>query len=374
MSGLSPAAPELVVTNFHRRFTGVSATADAVVSQQRNSFQMCLAGQPLPSAPQAISYLQALRLCRKPPQDRPFTIWHVRRNSEMFAALVARDILRLPIRIVFTSAAQRLHSAFPRQLIAKMDAVIATSTKAAAFVPNLAGIIPHGVDTERFVPATDRQTAWHQLGYGGRHGIGIVGRIRPEKGTDLFVEALLRVLPQRPEFTAVIIGRAMPGDAGFQRSLQKQIEAAGLADRFVFAGELPPQEMPALMRSLSLLVAPARYEGYGMTPLEAMASGVAVVASETGIYPEIIEDRVGRLVPIGNAAALSQAIAEITQSVERLHQMGQTARELATSRLSLQHESAGYAALMQRMWSGESIAALPPAQFVSPALPRRMAG
>lgn len=350
MISLPLAAPELVVTNFHRRFTGVSATADAVVSQQQHRFRMCLAGRPLPSVPQAVSYRRALGLCRRPPHGRPFAIWHVRRNSEMFAAIFARDVLRLPIRIIFTSAAQRRHSRIPRQLIAKMDAVVATTAKAAAFVPQVVGVIPHGVDTERFTPAADRQAAWDRLGYGGRHGIGIVGRIRPEKGTDLFVDALLRVLPERPEFTAVIIGRAMPADAEFQRQLQQRIAAAGLADRFVFTGELPPQAMPGVMQSLSLLVAPARYEGYGMTPLEAMASGVAVVASETGVYPEIIQSDVGRLVPLGNTDALSNALAELTAQVEALPQMGQAARQLVQSRFSLRQEAAGYAEVMQRMW------------------------
>jgi len=359
MISLPLAAPELVVTNFHRRFTGVSATADAVVSQQQNLFRMCLAGRPLPSAPQAISYRQAISLCRKPPQGRPFAIWHVRRNSEMLGAIFARDILRLPIRIVFTSAAQRRHSAVPRRLIAKMDAVVATTAKAASFIPNVAAIVPHGVDTERFTPAADRQAAWDKLGYGGRYGIGIVGRVRPEKGTDLFVDALLRVLPARPDFTAVIIGRAMPVDSDFQRRLQQRIAAAGLTGRFIFTGEVPPQAMPSLMQSLSLLVAPARYEGYGMTPLEAMASGVAVVASETGVYPEIVQDHVGRLVPIGDADALSHVVAEITQNVESLHRKGQAARALAESQLSLRLESAGYAALMQRIWAGESVDVLP---------------
>ncbi len=359
MIGLPPAAPELVVTNFHRRFTGVSATADAVVSHQQTLYRLCLAGRPLPSAPQSVSYRQAIGLCRKPPNGRPFVIWHVRRNAEMLGAIFARDVLRLPIRIVFTSAAQRRHSSIPRQLIAKMDAVVATTAKAASFIPNVAAIIPHGVDAVRFTPAPNRQAAWDKLGYGGRYGIGIVGRIRPEKGTDLFVDALLRVLPTRPDFTAVIIGRAMPADAEFQRRLKQRIETAGLTHRIIFAGEVPPQEMPALMQSLSLLVAPARYEGYGMTPLEAMASGVAVVASETGVYPEIIQDAVGRLVPIGDVDALSHAVAEITQNVESLHRMGQTARELAESHLSLRLESAGYASLMQRMWAGESVSVLP---------------
>jgi len=346
--------PELLVTNFHRRFTGVSATADAVVSKQQTGLRMCVVGNRLPSGPPSITYREAISLCRRPPADRPFTIWHVRRNLEMSAALVARDVLRLPIRIVFTSAAQRLHSLVPRHLIARMDAVVATTDRAAAFVPNLAAVVPHGVDTDRFRPAIDREQAWRELGFGGRYGIGIVGRVRPEKGTDLFVEAMLRVLPERPDHTALIIGRTMPSESAFEDSLRRRIAAAGLTDRILFIGEQSPQHVPTIIRSLSLLVASARYEGYGMTPLEAMASGVPVVATDTGVYREIIESGVvGEVVPIEDVDRLSGAIAEVTRSAEVLAKMGQAARKCALNKLSLANEVAAYDMLLQRIWEGD---------------------
>jgi mannosyltransferase len=272
----------------------------------------------------------------------------------MAAAIFARDVLRLPIRIVFTSAAQRLHSVVPRHLIAKMDAVVATTTKAASLVPKLAGVVPHGVDTTRFTPTENRSSSWASLGYGGHHGIGIVGRVRPEKGTDLFVDAMIRVLPDRPDFTAIIIGRTMPGDAAFEADLRSRIQSAGLSDRILFVGEHPPHEMPKIIQSLSLLVAPARYEGYGMTPLEAMASGVPVVASDTGVYGEIIQSQVGHVVPIGNLDDLTMALMDITQSTLRLARMGQAARQTAEDKLTLQHEAAGYASLLRKIWQGET--------------------
>jgi len=352
MSNTTFQTPELVVTNFHRRFTGVSATADAVVSQQLNRFNLCLVGDKLPSGPPPISYRQAISLCRKPPENRPFAIWHVRRNLEMAAAIFARDVLRLPIRIVFTSAAQRLHSIVPRHLIAKMDAVVATTVKAATFVPKLAAVVPHGVDTDRFTPAKNRSKSWDSLGFGGEYGIGIVGRVRPEKGTDLFVDAMIRVLPDRPNFNAIIIGRTMPGDAAFEADLRGRIHSAGLTNRIQFVGEHPPQEMPKIIQSLSLLVAPARYEGYGMTPLEAMSSGVPVVASDTGVYGEIIHSRVGQVVPIADLSALSEALFEITKSTSQLAAMGNDARKTAVEKLSLQSEAAGYSRLLDQIWQG----------------------
>lgn len=359
MNGTSTQAPELVVTNFHRRYTGVSATADAVVSKQRSEYRLCLVGDALPNGPQPLSFRQAISLCRTPPTNRPFSIWHVRRNLEMAAAIFARDVLKLPIRIVFTSAAQRLHSAVPRHLISRMDAVVATTAKAAAFVPNLAAVVPHGVDTNRFTPAPDREAAWANLGYGGRCGIGIVGRVRLEKGTDLFVDAMIRVLPQRPDFTAIIIGRAMPADAAFEQSLRQKTTAAGLEGRIRFIGEQPPSKVPEIVRALSLLVAPARYEGYGMTPLEAMASGVAVVASDTGVYREIIQPGVvGQVVPLGDIDSLTEAVMGATASRDRLEWMGDSARGFAENKMSLRHEVAGYSRLLDRIWRGEGLCQL----------------
>lgn len=344
-------APELVITNFHRRFTGVSSTADAVLSRQQSQFRVCLVGNRLPQGPPPVTYRQALRLCRQRPPGRPFSVWHVRRNLEMAAALFARDVLRLPIRILFTSAAQRLHSAIPRRLIARMDAVAATTPQAAAFVPGVAGVIPHGVDTDRFFPAEDRQAAWQASGLPGRRAVGIVGRVRSEKGTDLFVEAMLEQLPHRPDWTALIIGRAKPSEQAFEHGLKQRIEAAGLARRVLFLGERPPEEIPALVRSLSLLVAPARYEGFGMTVLEAMASGVAVVAADTGVYGTAVTPQCGRVVPVGQPAPLAAAIGELLNRPELLESMGRRGRAAAEQSWSLAGEAAGYAALIQRMWS-----------------------
>lgn len=229
------SSTELFVTNFHKRFTGVSATANNVVAQQLKLRTLELVGSPLPLGPPPISWFQAVRRSWRTPANHPFAIWHVRRNGEMLGGLIARDILRRPIRLVFTSAAIRRHSWFLRLLISRMDAVIATTARAAELVPHVAAVVPHGVDIERFVPPVDRAQDWAASGFPGRYGIGIVGRIRPEKGTDLFVEAMLRVLPQRPDFTAIIIGRALGADMAFGQNLKVQLKAANLSERCLIA-------------------------------------------------------------------------------------------------------------------------------------------
>ncbi len=345
------ADPEVLVTNFNRNFTGVSATLAAVLPLLASRYRVWLVGQPAAGIiPQG--RLAALRVSRRPPAGRPFRIWHVRRNSEMIAALYARDVLRRPVRIVFTSAAIRYHSPLPRRLIAGMDAVIATSDAAASFVPHVAAVAPHGIDLARFAPPQDRAAAWQATGLPGRFGVGIVGRVRPEKGTDLFVAAMLRLLPAAPDWTAIIVGAARPADTAFQRDLQAKVAAAGLGDRIRFVGEVPAADMPAWYRRLTLVVAAARYEGYGMTVLEAMASGAAVVATRTGAFASMVAAETGALAPVGDAAALADAIAPFLADPAMAGRFGAAGARRAES-FGVEREAEAIAAVYERVWAGE---------------------
>ncbi|NNK78087.1 MAG: glycosyltransferase family 4 protein [Litoreibacter sp.] len=343
--------PDLYVTNFNRNFTGVSATAANVVRQQMHLHDLRLVGHPLPGAPDPITRAEARNLSRTPPEGKPFSIWHVRRNPEMRVALWARDVARLPIRIVFTSAAQRLHSAYPRLLISRMDAVIATTEAAADFVPHVRAVVPHGVDTELFTPAANRAQAWRAQGFGGTMGIATIGRIRPEKGTDLFVEAMLRLLPQVPGATALVIGRAGNEHRGFQAGLIEKARAAGLSDRILFPGEVAADALPALMRSLSLVVQLPRYEGYGMVPLEGMASGVPFVGTETGYYSDFsAQGRAGIIVALEDAAAAATAAKSLLSRDDLYDAAARAARDVAQSSFSASAEAAGIEAVYQELW------------------------
>ena len=172
--------PEVIVFNLKRRYTGVSATVNTLVPVQLSQWRLGYCGEQLSNGLPGMSLSQAVNLSRKPPRDRVFRIWHVRRDHEMAAALFVRDVLRLPIRLVFTSAAQHRHGAFPRWLISRMDAVIATTHLAASFVPNTSAVVAHGIDLERFSDTPDKRTAWAASGLPGAYGIGVFGRIRPD--------------------------------------------------------------------------------------------------------------------------------------------------------------------------------------------------
>lgn len=342
---------ELIVTNFNRNFTGVSATAAGVVRAQAPRYDLALAGCALPGCPAPVTLREARRLSRRTPEGRDFIIWHVRRNTEMRAALWARDVLRLPIRIVFTSAAQRRHSALPRWLISRMDAVVATTDKAAGFVPNVRAVVPHGVDCSAFTPAPDRSAAWRATGYPGAAGIATIGRIRPEKGTDRYVEAMLRLLPDRPEVTALVIGRAGRGDIGFLEGLKAKVQAANLQKRLLFVGEIAPDALPALLRGLSAVVQLPVYEGYGMAPLEGMASGVPFVATDAGYYRDFsIDGAAGRIVRDAGEAA--EALGALLGDPAGQAAMSSAARAAAATRFSIEAEASGIGAVYDRMWRG----------------------
>lgn len=345
---------ELFVTNFNRNFTGVSATAANVLRQQTGRYDLRLVGVGLPGCPDPIRLAEARTLSRQPPPGRVFSIWHVRRNPEMRAALWARDVLRLPLRIVFTSAAQRRHSAYPRWLISRMDAVIATSDAAAGYVPHVRAVVPHGVDCARFTPAPDRAAAWAALGYGGRVGIATIGRIRPEKGTDRFVTAMIRLLPQLPGATALVLGRAARAQEGFLQDLKAQVRAAGLQSRILFPGEVPSENLPDLMRGLSAVVQLPVYEGYGMVPLEAMASGVPFLATDTGAYADFAaQGQTGQILTDDTLEGVAPALYELLSDPDRHAKMARSAREIAETSYSAVREADGIGAVYEELWQSQ---------------------
>lgn len=337
-------APELIVTNFSRRFTGVSATAAQVARRLARRYDLVVCGKPLEGCEAPVGRLEALAASRRAPGRHGVVVWHVRRNSEMQLAILARDVLRLPVRIVFTSAAQRLHSPYPRLLIERMDAVIATTPEAARLVPHVRAVIPHGVDTEIFAPAADREALWARSGFPGRRGIASIGRIRPEKGVDTFVRAMIDVLPRFPDVTAVAFGLTKAADLPFRNQLKAEIASAGLSERLLFPGEVEPARLAALLPAFSLLVASPRYEGFGMTALEAMASGVPFVATDTGIFRTISDGgRAGEIVPVDDPARLAAAVAGWLAAPRRIEEGARAAREIAIGSYSADREADGVA-------------------------------
>src|SRR5690349_19758521 len=205
----SIAKLQVIVPNLHRRYSGVTATNRMVAPRLAKLYRAAWLGSNAPDGIAELGLSGLLRLWRR---QRPL-IWHARRNNEMIAGVVLRA-LGWPLRLVFTSAAQRHHSWITRWLIRQMDAIIATSELSASYLKREATVIPHGVDTDVYAPPTDRAAAFAESGLPGRYAIGCFGRVRAQKGSDVFVEAMCRLLPRYPDFTAVMVGAIVPEQAG----------------------------------------------------------------------------------------------------------------------------------------------------------------
>jgi len=343
--------PEVIVFNLKKRYTGVSATVNALVPLQMTQWRLGYCGTTQSNGVTGMTLAQAIQVSRVPPKDRPFRIWHVRRDPEMMAGLWARDVLRLPIKLVFTSAAQHVHGWFPRWLISRMDAVISTTQKAADCVPSTTAVVHHGIDLARF-SSTQKEPAWADSGLPGRYGIGVFGRVRPDKGSDVFVDALIQALPAHPAFTAVIAGLAQPKHKAYQAELQARIDAAGLHERIVFLGEVPAGEVHRWYQRCLITVACPRYEPFGLTPFEAAATGCALVCSRTGAFEELITPgQEGWLVPTGDAPALAEAVGRLMADPLATQAMGQQARDTVTRRFSLTQEAEGIGRVYRQLWA-----------------------
>ena len=293
---------EVIAPNFKRRLSGVTSTIIQLVPLQRQSLGIATLGPGLPDHLPKLRWTQLLGLWSKPAR-RPFRIWHARRNTEMLAGLVLRDVLRVRLNLVFTSAAQRHHTGWTRFLIRRMDAVIATSARSAAFLERPAKVVLHGIDLDAFSPEPRTPPSPAMQALDGRLVVGCSGRIRHQKGTDIFVAAMIELLPRHPGWTAVITGRTTAEHAGFEAELRKTIEAAGLTDRILFLGEV--DDIATWFQRFDLYVAPPRNEGFGLTPLEAMATGVPVIATDVGAFPELITANTGEIIPRNNLQGMS---------------------------------------------------------------------
>ena len=144
-------------------------------------------------------------------------IWHARRNNEMMAGLLLKA-LGWPLKPIFTSAASGITPGSP-VFDPRMDAVIAASEGAASYLKRRATVILHGIDTARYAPPAIVQRRSREAGLPGRYAIGCFGRVRPQKGTDVFVDAMCRLLPRYPDFTAVIVGAVTPRSERVQRAI-----------------------------------------------------------------------------------------------------------------------------------------------------------
>lgn len=158
--------------------------------------------------------------------------------------------------------------------------------------------------------------------------VGLVGRLSPEKGIDIFIRAAESVLR---EFSSARF--LVAGDGPEHDRLESLIHELKLEDRVVLLGRC--EDMAGFYSSLDLLVISSHTEGLPMALLEGMAHGLPVVATCVGDIPSVVEEgRTGKLVPPGNPTALATAITALLSDAGCRRAMGGGARERVVAEFS----------------------------------------
>lgn len=190
-----------------------------------------------------------------------------------------------------------------------------------------------GIDPAPYVPCLDdpaRAALRRELCVPeGAVAIGLPGRLTPGKGQEVWIEALARLAEASPGLAwhGVLIGglTAEEGsDEAHVAALRRRIGELGLEARIAFTGFR--RDLPRLFEALEIVCVPSRNEAFGLTVIEAMAAGKAVVGSDSGAIPELLDGETGRLAPPEDAAAWAAALAELADDAELRQRLGQAAR------------------------------------------------
>ena len=222
--------------------------------------------------------------------------------------------LKIPTVLVTLANVEGRRSMFAgwrrRRTLRRLAGALAASTGAAALVRRDSPALPVDVVPAQGAPVPTSPTRVAHQGL----AIGFVGRLVPHRGLDTLLEALSRHRHSDWRLTVV-------GDGPERERLERLASDLRLAARIRWAGALPPERMPELWPGLDVLVVPSRpttswNEPASATLLEAMAYEVAVIGSDTGVLPELI-DQAGLVTPSGDADALAQALERVFDSAVR---------------------------------------------------------
>ncbi len=200
------------------------------------------------------------------------------------------------------------------------DAVIANSQSTLDTLPARGRAVGRWVIADSVEPSPRERVAAARV-----RTFGMLGRIAPWKGQDLFLRAFARAFPDGPE-RAVLVGSPMFGEEGYERELHELAQSLGLAGRVEFRGFR--EDIWHELASFDVLVhASVIPEPFGQVVLEGMAAGLAVLAPDEGGPADVIEDgRTGRLFASRDEASLASAMRALRDSPQECERLGGHAR------------------------------------------------
>jgi sugar transferase (PEP-CTERM/EpsH1 system associated) len=284
------------------------------------------------------------------------------RNLGTLEAQLPAALARVPVRIHSEhgwdvgdyDGSNRKHWVLRRLFRPFVHHYIALSKHLESYLRNRIGAsetrvdqIYNGTDLALFRPAFPDQQRFPYPDPDTCFVIGTVGRMSVVKNQTNLAEAFVHLVRSLPEWQARL-RLVMIGDGPLRARSMSILEQGGVADLAWLPGER--NDVPALMRSFDLFVLPSLAEGVSNTILEAMATGLPVVATRVGGNPELVQQGItGELVPAAQPQALADAIREYVVDPGRRLAHGRAARQLAEQQFSLTAMVSRYLSLYERM-------------------------
>lgn len=258
----------------------------------------------------------------------------IARGSEMHAWQTAHPYCREHVQRVIRDA---------DLVLANCEALRRRAADMAPHHASRVQVVYNGCDADQFCPAADRLQLRRRLSLPPNRKLLLVcGAVTVGKGMHELVEAWRSFSARYPEWMLVVVGRRI--DRGLARRLRRVTPR-----RVRLVGRVSPERVAMYMQAADAYVHPSRSEGLANATLEAMATGLPVVATDVGGQREAIRDgETGWLIPARNPAALAHALAELAADEARATRRGLAARRTVQSRFGPARHAARLKVLLER--------------------------
>ena len=243
---------------------------------------------------------------------------------------------------------RRFYSPFVHGYVALSRDLEQYLVRVVGIAPRRISQIYNGVDAARFHPAAGGPAAIAGCPFNGPQfmRVGTVGRMQGVKDQTLLARAFIAALQQQPALRPKL-RLLMVGEGPLRAESQALLNAAGLADLAWLPGER--SDVADVMRGLNCFVLPSLAEGISNTILEAMATGLPVVATGVGGNAELVaQGQTGEIVPAADVQALAEAVLRMAADPARAAAQGRAGRAEVERRFSLQAMVAAYQGLYER--------------------------
>ena len=248
-----------------------------------------------------LSWLSARDLARII-DDESIDILHVHWTKDLPTAVVAKLLSNRKPKVVQTrhmTMTRFKDDLYHRFIYRNLDLILAVThqvkTQIEKFIPAQirprAEVLYIGAQQPTIISDSEKRSRREELGLADSFTVGIVGRIEPQKGQYIVIDAIEKLIHQGIDARALIVGHAMSDD--YLAVLEQSIAMRGLSDRIIFTGFT--SEAQAMMQLCDVVVLATENETFGLALIEAMMCGICVVGSDSGGPLEIIDDGINGL-------------------------------------------------------------------------------